>query len=333
MATEPRGFNPGGAAADSGDGALITHAPRAPAGGAPADGGAPAPGGFDLSFFSPAEDDDGAGDVGADEGTDVDDGGGVPAQNVQPAPAGAAPQPSPAPAPLTGEALQALMQGNQQLAESIRQLVATQTAPKPDTTPKPPKVYVTPEAIPAPMQALMNSEDPAERIRGIAAFGNALVTAVLAQVEQDVSERYQPDFTRQYEEAIEQRFAARQWEDSFNQDYPNLLNDPKGKLVAQVAISQAAQQLQAQGVPAQQIVWANPKYREAFNAILLSVGYRGGVVKPLTPATGADPNNPPAQRPAPMGRRQGARPADPGGGQSQFDQMLAVLGTVANGRR
>lgn len=320
-------------AASSGDdgsgGALITHA--APDGSTIVRQGNE----FNLSFFSPPEENDDDAGVGNDDqqpNLEADDGTGEEGQNDLPdgdVPA----DPSPAPG-ITGEQLQALLQGNTQLAETLRAFVASQNQPKPAEPVKSneQKIYVTPEAIPAPMQALMNSEDPAERNRGFAAFGNALVTAVLQQVERDVTERYQPDFTKAYEEHFQQRLSAWQWEQSFNTDYPGLLANDKGRLAVQMATLQAAQMLAQNGVPQQQIVWGNPKYREAFNNYLQSIGYAGGVVKPKGVASNQQQNQQ-QQRAAPMGRRTGARPAAPGGGQSQQDQMMAVLNTVANGRR
>ncbi|OYW77696.1 MAG: hypothetical protein B7Z37_03135 [Verrucomicrobia bacterium 12-59-8] len=196
---------------------------------------------------------------------------------------------------------------------------ANTPAPAPEPTQEQPRVWVTPEQIPTAMAQLMNSEDPAERIRGQTLFANALAGMIYRQFQEDVTEQYQPQFEGMVQERLIQAQQIQTFRQEFAQSYPVLVGSEAGNLVARHIVTEVGKEFTAQG---KQPNWFDPAFKAAFNAKLKSLGIdpKAGVVNPA-PA--------PNPKPAPVSRSNGARPVQPEPGTStQADSMAAVLRTA-----
>lgn len=224
--------------------------------------------------------------------------------------------PTPAPA-------DALAQHTAALTKAVESLTQRQVAPAPTPVaeePKTPKVWLTPEQVPQAMVQLLNSEDPAERVKGLAAFGNALVTMVYSQVQRDVTEQYQPQFQAMVQDHYRQQEQINNFRTDMNTNYPALVHSPAGRLVAQHVVQTLSAKRVAEG---KSVNWFDPEFKSAFDAELKTLG--------IDPKVGNKPAAPPAP-PAPqarVGRSNGARPVDPAPGErTQSDHMMGMLSTV-----
>lgn len=248
----------------------------------------------------------------------------APTPAVGATPAGATPPatpPTPGPIPQVeqfGEATRALTAAAQALA------ARSAPEPTPAAQPEQPRMWVTPEQIPQPMAQLLTSEDPAERLKGFAFFGNALLHTLHQAMTAEIREQYQPQFMQLVQDHYTQQQQVTNWKNEFSQEYPVLVASDEGRMVAQLAIQQTAQKMQAAGVPAKEISWNHPKFKETFNGVLaaLKINPKG------TPAPASPPVAPPPPPPR-ISRSSGARPEQPSGeNNSQQDGMMAVLRTA-----
>lgn len=248
---------------------------------------------------------------------DVDDGN-EPEQNA----AEPVAETPPAPPPNSGVDASELARATAALTQAATALTgrANQPAPAPEPTQDQPRVWVTPDQIPAAMAQLMNSEDPAERIRGQTLFANALAGMIYRQFQEDVTKQYQPQFEGMVQERLTQAQQVQTFRQEFAQSYPALVGSEAGNLVARHIVTEVGREFTAQG---KQPNWFDPSFKAAFDAKLKSLGIdpKAGVAKP-TPAT-------PNPQPTPVSRSNGARPVQPEPGTStQADSMAAVLRTA-----
>jgi len=296
---------------------------------APASGERPAsaPPQFDIStLFGPGG--------GGLPGENADDNLAEGEQNTPPAvekPAAAA-EATPA-TPATPDPTKPLTDATAALTRAAEALSARATPAPAKEEPAPAKVWLTPEQIPTAMVQLLNSEDPAERVKGFALFANALLHMHQEHIQNQIQTEYQPQFMAQVQEHYRNQRAIEDWKSEMTRDYPVLINTEEGKMVARLAIERVAQKMQAEGVPANQISWSHPKFKSEFNGVLKSLN-----VDPklgATPAPAPPPPTPPA--PAPTKFRAaaaGARPEQPSGEtNTQADGMLAVLRSAGVGPR
>lgn len=206
---------------------------------------------------------------------------------------------------------------------ALAQRSSQPAAPPTSEEPPKPRTWVTPEQIPAALQTLLNSEDPAERLQGLIHYGNALAHLVYNQFQQDVTQQYQPQFERLVQDRFTQQQQINAFKEEFAREYPVLVSNEQGRMVAQIVIQQVGQEFVAKG---KQPNWLDPEFRQAFDAKLaaMKINAKGTPAKPVTP-----PAPTPSPRPAPVARSGGARIVDPAPGNStQEDQMMAVLGTA-----
>ena len=193
-------------------------------------------------------------------------------------------------------------------------------APQPEA-PKGPKVWASPEQVPAAMQALLHSEDPAERMKGIVVLMNAFTNMVYDQVRQDVETQYQPQFQGFVQDYWQQQKLANDFRQDLQTNYPVFTSSEAGKLVAQHVFQQVSQEFVAAG---KKVNWFDPEYKKAIDAKLklLNIDPKLGVVPQSPPP-------PPPPAPTPVARSSGARPVDPTPGtQTQQDHMMSMLATV-----
>lgn len=214
----------------------------------------------------------------------------------------------------------ALAQHTAALTAAVKSLTEKQNAPAPVAEePKTPKVWLTPEQIPQAMVQLMTSEDPAERVKGMAVFGNALVQMVYSQVQRDVTEQYQPQFQAMVQDHYAQQQQINNFRTDMTTNYPALVNSEAGRLVAQHVVQKVSAKRIAEG---KSVNWFDPDFKTAFNAELAALK--------IDPKLGtAPPAKPTPPSPAPVGRSRGARPVDPAPeNATQQDHMMGMLSTV-----
>lgn len=205
------------------------------------------------------------------------------------------------------------------LAAAVSALTQRTEAPAPRTEePKTPKVWLTPEQIPQAMVQLLTSEDPAERVKGLAVYGNALVTMLYEQFQRDVTEQYQPQFQAMVQDHYRREQLIQNFRTDITTNYPVLANTEAGRLVAQHVV----QKISAARLAAKKSVdWFDPDFRKDFDAELKILG--------VDPKNGKAAPAAPAPRPTPVGRSNGARPVQPAPeNQTQADHMMSMLATV-----
>ena len=232
------------------------------------------------------------------------------------------PEPVPASPPQNGVDASELARATAALTQAASALQSRATTPAQEQQQQDqPRIWVTPEQIPAAMAQLMNSEDPAERIRGQALFANALAGMIYRQFQEDVTKQYQPQFESLVQERLNQVQQINTFREEFSKSYPALVGSEAGNLVARHIVTEVGREFAAQG---KQANWFDPNFRKAFDAKLKALGIdpKQGVAKP-------QPAPAPKNQPTPVSRSNGARPVDPAPGTStQADSMAAVLRTA-----
>lgn len=227
---------------------------------------------------------------------------------------------TPPPSPVdSAPALAAITESNRALAaavEAMRTREATPAAPDADAPSPFSSFTINPASLPAELTTLLNSEDPAERQKGLVALISSAVSMGLARVQDHVTKTYQP----QFEAYVQQQFVARAQAEKtkleFDTAYPGLTSSDQGRTVAQLTVQSVVQEMQAAGLPASQMVWgaAGTPFRVRFDAKLKALGYKGKAVPAVA-----------APAPASVSRGNGGARAIAPGAKTLGDDILAVV--------
>lgn len=160
--------------------------------------------------------------------------------------------------------------------------------------------------LPQPLVALLNSEDPEERVQGFGLAMSAVANHIWAQFEDAAQNQYLPQALEQFRAQAEAQNKVKEYNAEFYGANPTL-NTDQGRQLAQAAFLQLHQEATASG---KQLVWGADLQKAVADRV-----YQ------LAPALKPAPETQPKPRFKTGG---GARPAKPGEG-TKADEIAATI--------
>lgn len=172
-------------------------------------------------------------------------------------------------------------------------------------------------SVPAPLAAMLNSEDPGERLEGLARFGASVANAVYMRVRHDVEKEYQPNF----QGMIQQHYATQSEQANFRTEFFSrhpYLNTDQGKVIAKALAEQVMTERAQRRDPNAASI--DKTFRDMLDAKI--AGLRKAPATRASAASAA-PARPAA--PAAPSRSAGVRTVDPSAS-TVAQQILSVIG-------
>jgi hypothetical protein len=172
---------------------------------------------------------------------------------------------------------------DRQMAQRLSEVLSrTQEAPVASSPveekAKKPAFVIQPGSFGPELTRLIQSEDPAERINGLASAMSAMANLVWDRIQDDITKNHQPNFTRLVEDRLSRETTAQTARNEFAAAYPWIKTE-KGAAVASYALQKVVQELAASGTPAKDLQWG-PDFKKRFDAKLVELGVKKTTTEP-----------------------------------------------------